>query len=183
MARLRRRPAAFIDRDGTLIVERHYLADPAGVVLVPGATEALRRLQAAGYALVLVTNQSGIARGFYSLADFQAVQQRLAAVLEAQGVTLDAVYYCPHHPDFGPPCDCRKPGLGMFQRAAAELNLDLAASLYIGDRLKDVEPAEALGGRALLVLTGYGMDHRQHAAASVEIVSDLAAAVERVLAG
>jgi len=183
MDRVTPRAAAFIDRDGTLMVDRHYLADPAGVVLVPGAVAALRRLRGAGYALVLVTNQSGIARGFYSLSDFEAVQERLEQLLRAEGITLDGVYYCPHHPDFGPPCDCRKPGLGLFQRAAAELDLDLGASVYIGDRLKDVEPAAVLGGRAFLVRTGYGSEHEPLAGVTVEVVDDLAEAAERTLAG
>lgn len=175
------RRAAFVDRDGTLIVERYYLADPAGVELVPGAVDALRRLQQAGYAIVLVTNQSGIARGLYTLADFQAVQLRLEELLAAAGVRLDGVYYCPHHPGFGPSCDCRKPALGLFRRAAAELALDLAASAYIGDRLKDVQPAAALGGRAILVLTGYGAEHASSAGPEVEIVTDLAQAAARLL--
>src|SRR5512138_987740 len=94
------KPAAFIDRDGTLIVERCYLADPAAVELLPGTAEAIRHLQRAGYAVVLVTNQSGIARGYYSLADYHAVQDRVAELLLADGIVLDGVYYCPHHPDF-----------------------------------------------------------------------------------
>src|SRR5690606_28796756 len=130
------RPAAFLDRDGTLIVEREYLADPEGVEFTPGAVGALRRLQQAGYALVLVTNQSGIGRGLYTLADFQAVQARIEKQLAAEGVVLDGVYYCPHHPDED--CSCRKPGLALFRQAAMELDLDLERSVYIGDRVRDV---------------------------------------------
>ncbi len=150
------RPAAFLDRDGTIMVERGFLADPAGVELIPGATEGLRALREAGYALVLVTNQSGIARGYFGVDEFRAVQARLEALLAAEGIALDGVYLCPHHPDFGEACDCRKPAPGLYRRAAAELRLDLARSLFIGDRLSDVEAAGALGGRGILLRTGYG---------------------------
>ncbi len=150
------RPAAFLDRDGTLIVERDYLSQPEGVELLPGAVAGLRALRQAGYALVLVTNQSGIARGLFGLDDFRAVQARLEELLAAEGVRLDGVYLCPHHPDFGPPCECRKPGPGLYRQAERELGLDLARSLFIGDRLSDVDAAAALGGTGILVRTGYG---------------------------
>src|SRR5690606_8900051 len=102
------RAAVFLDRDGTIIEEAHYLADPDKVVLVPGAVEALRSLRASGWLLVVVTNQSGIARGLYSEQDFRAVQHRLETLLEAGGVSLDRVLFCPHHPDFDGACECRK---------------------------------------------------------------------------
>ena len=177
------RPAVFLDRDGTLIVEREYLADPAGVELLPGATAALRRLRAAGFAIVLISNQSGIARGLFGVPDFEAVQARLASVLRTQGLELDAVYYCPHHPEHGPPCECRKPATGLFRKAAAELVLDLPSSAFVGDRLSDVEPALTLGGRALLVRTGYGAALAATAPAWVEVVNDLEEAADRILAG
>jgi D,D-heptose 1,7-bisphosphate phosphatase len=183
MVALSTRPAVFIDRDGTLIIERYYLADPARVELIPGALEALRRLKRAGYALVLVTNQSGIARGLYSIDDFRAVQARLAEVLNAGGVVLDGVYYCPHHPDFGPPCDCRKPALGLFRRAAIDLDLDLAASAYIGDRIKDVEPAAALRGRGILVCTGYGAELASALSPGIEVAGDLMEAAKLLVPG
>ncbi len=132
-----------------------YVADPAQVRLLPGAAAALRRLAAAGYALVVVTNQSGIARGLMSEADFHAVQARLEQRLAEAGVHLDAVYHCPHHPAFTGPCECRKPGLGLYRRAAGDLGLDLARSLFLGDKPSDVAPAAPLGGRARLV-TGQG---------------------------
>jgi D-glycero-D-manno-heptose 1,7-bisphosphate phosphatase len=151
-----RRPAAFLDRDGTIIVERHYLADPDGVALLPGAAEALRALADHGFALVLVTNQSGIGRGLYTEAGFRAVQARLTALLEEQDVAFDGVFHCPHHPDYDGPCDCRKPGLALFHAAADSLGLDMAASIFIGDRLRDVLPARAFGARGFLVRTGHG---------------------------
>jgi histidinol-phosphate phosphatase family protein len=153
-----RRAAAFLDRDGTLIEEAHYLADPARVTLLPGAADALRELRAAGYLLVVVTNQSGIARGLFTEEDFRAVQERLESLLRAHGVTFDAVYHCPHHPDFTGPCDCRKPALGLYRRAESELGVDLAASIHVGDRLRDVLPALDTGGKGFLVRTGYGAD-------------------------
>lgn len=178
----RLRPAAFLDRDGTVIVERHYLADPAGVELVPGAAPALRALREAGFALVLVTNQSGIARGIIRLEEFQAVQRRLEALLAAEGVQLDGVFFCPHHPEFTGPCDCRKPALGLYRQAAREHGLDLVRSVFIGDRLGDVVPAQALGGAGYLVRTGYGEAEAPQASAGIVVSADLAAAVAHVLA-
>jgi D-glycero-D-manno-heptose 1,7-bisphosphate phosphatase len=169
------RRAAFLDRDGTIIVERHYLADPDGVELAPGTADALRRIAACGYALVVVTNQSGIARGLYSDADFRAVQQRLEEMLARVGVRFDAVFHCPHHPEVTGPCDCRKPGTGMYRAAAARLALDLPGSVYVGDRVKDVLPARELGGRGVLVRTGFGCEEAARAPAGVEVVADLAA--------
>ncbi|HUF52083.1 MAG TPA: HAD family hydrolase [Longimicrobiales bacterium] len=176
------RRAAFLDRDGTIIEEAHYLADPARVRLVPGAPAALRALAGADYALVIVTNQSGIARGLYSAADFAAVQQRLEELLRAEGIAIDAVFHCPHHPDVTGPCDCRKPQLGMYRQAAARLGLDLAASVYIGDRIKDVLPALATGGRGLLVRTGYGEQEETALPAGVAVAPDLDRAVRSLLA-
>jgi D-glycero-D-manno-heptose 1,7-bisphosphate phosphatase len=150
------RRAVFLDRDGTLMQEREYLSDPGGVELIDGVTEALARLRAAGFALVVVTNQSGIARGLYTLADYRAVARRMDEALEASDVRPDATYFCPHHPDFTGPCDCRKPGSGMYLRAARELGLELKGSFYIGDRIKDVLPARTFGGTGILVRTGYG---------------------------
>src|SRR5690606_12501024 len=177
------RPAVFLDRDGTIVVERYYLADPDGVELVPGAASALRSLAAAGYALVVVTNQSGIARGLYGEEEFRAVQRRIEDLLERDGVRLDGVYHCPHHPDYTGPCDCRKPAPGLFRRAARELGFDLARSICIGDRLKDVVPARDLGcAGGILVRTGYGEEQAPDAPEWVRIEPDLPAAARAVLA-
>jgi len=155
------RPAVFLDRDGTVIREKNYLADPEGVVLLPGVAEALRLLAEAGFALVVVTNQSGIARGLYGLEDYHAVAKRLDEELGRQGVEVDSTYFCPHHPDFTGPCECRKPGTGMYVQAEKHLGLDLSASFYVGDREKDVLPARELGGRGILVRTGYGREEEE----------------------
>jgi D-glycero-D-manno-heptose 1,7-bisphosphate phosphatase len=168
------RRALFLDRDGTLVQERDYLADPERVEFVPGAVDALRAFRAAGYALVIVTNQSGIARGLYTAEQFHAVQERVELELDRAGVRIDAVFHCPHHPDFTGPCDCRKPELGMYRAAAQQLGLDLGASLYVGDRVKDVQPALRLGGRGCLVQTGYGAAEAATLPDGVETAADLA---------
>jgi D-glycero-D-manno-heptose 1,7-bisphosphate phosphatase len=145
------RPAVFVDRDGTLIADPGYLSDPGAVRLMPGAAAAIARLNRAGYPVILVTNQSGIGRGMYDEAAFQAVQRRVEALLADAGARVDATYFCPHAPDRDPPCDCRKPEPGLFLRAANEHGLDLSASYFIGDRARDVEPAARWGAVGILV--------------------------------
>lgn len=176
------RPAVFCDRDGTIIAERDYLSDPAGVELIPGAADGLRTLHEAGFALVIVTNQSGIARGLYTDADYTAVAARVEEVLARDGVRIDSVQYCPHHPDITGPCPCRKPDIGMYSTAAEELGIDLRASYYIGDKLTDVLPALELGGKGILVRTGYGIDHEAAVPDGVRLSDDLMAAAELILA-
>jgi histidinol-phosphate phosphatase family protein len=145
------RPAVFLDRDGTLIVDRHYLADPDGVELLGGAGEAVARLNAAGFFVALATNQSGIGRGYFTEADYLAVHARLVAELARHGARLDAAYHAPSQEDTGDPDADRKPGAGMFLRAAREHGLDLARSWWVGDRPRDVAAAGRFGARALLV--------------------------------
>jgi D-glycero-D-manno-heptose 1,7-bisphosphate phosphatase len=176
------RTAAFLDRDGTVIEDADYLADPDGLRLIPGTVEALHRLRDAGHALVVVTNQSGIARGLYSEEDYHAVAARLDEVLSGSGLALDRTYYCAHHPEHSGPCDCRKPALGLYEAAARDLGLDLAACWYVGDKVTDVLPAAALGGRGVLVRTGYGREHEDGVPAGVEVVADLSAAADLIVA-
>lgn len=171
------RPAVFLDRDGTLIVEKVYLSDPEGIVIVPGTFEALRLLRERGYALVTVTNQSGIARGYYTEDDYHRVAGRLDELLGEAGTPVDLTLFCPHHPEHGGPCGCRKPATGMHRRAAEALDLDLAASYYVGDKLSDVLPALELGGQGILVRTGYGAEHEPDAPPEVRVADDLRAAV------
>lgn len=168
------RPAVFLDRDGTIIDEVEYLSNPDGVVLLPGAGAALRDLASSGYALVVVTNQSGIARGMYTEDDFRLVQARLEDLLAEEDVRLDAALHCPHHPDFTGPCDCRKPALGLYTRAEEMLGLDLAASIYVGDRISDALPALSTHGRGYLVRTGYGSVQEQRVPDGIEVIDDLA---------
>jgi D,D-heptose 1,7-bisphosphate phosphatase len=176
------RPAVFIDRDGTILVEKEYLADPARVELIPDALDAMRSLRDAGFALVVVTNQSGIARGFYTIDQYRAVEQRLNELFAGAGLVVDATEFCPHHPDATGPCDCRKPATGMHRRAAAALGIDFAGSFFVGDKVTDVLPAAALGGQGILVRTGYGADSEAGVPPGVWVVDDLAAAARRVVA-
>lgn len=178
----RLRPAVFMDRDGTLIQEREYLADPEGVELVPGTPGALKELRAAGFALVVVTNQSGIARGYYSEEDYRAVAERIDRELEAAGAPLDGTYHCPHHPEFSEPCGCRKPGTELHRRAARDLGLVPERSWYVGDKVKDVLPARELGGEGILVRTGFGGEEEDRLPAGFRVARDLPAAARIILA-
>jgi len=178
-----RRPAVFLDRDGTLIHDRHYLSDPAGVELLPGAGDAVARLNRAGLFVVLVTNQSGIGRGLYGEEEYRAVHRRLVELLAQEGARLDADYHCPLAPDAPDPGALRKPGAGMFLQAAREHGLELAASWFVGDRARDVAPARELGGRAVLVRSAQTEADAAGADGSVAVVDSLAEAVDLVLRG
>lgn len=151
--------AVILDRDGTLIHDPGYLADPEGVRVLPGVADALRALCRAGFGLVVATNQSGIARGRYTLERYEQVRRRLAAVLEAQGVRLDASYHCPYHPDGTVPAyarehEDRKPAPGMWLRAARDLGLDLSRCYSIGDGERDVVAGKRAGTTAVLLAGG-----------------------------
>lgn len=145
------RAALFIDRDGTLIADAHYLADPSGVRLLRDAVAAVTLANAAQVPVVIVTNQSGIARGMITEAQYAAVRDRTVELLQAGGASVLATYHCPHLAEVTGACTCRKPGLGMYQQAAQEHGLDLAQSAYIGDRWRDAQPALATGGLGILV--------------------------------
>jgi D-glycero-D-manno-heptose 1,7-bisphosphate phosphatase len=145
------RAAVFLDRDGTIIHDAEYLRDADSVDLLPGAAEAIGRLNTRGIPVIVVTNQSGIARGLLTEADYEAVRARLDELLAAEGARIDASYFCPHHPDFTGPCDCRKPSTLLYRRAAADHALDLTRSTFIGDRWRDIAPGLDLGGRGILV--------------------------------
>ena len=169
------RPAVLLDRDGTVIVEKNYLADPAGVELEPAAAAGLRRLAAAGFALVVVSNQSGVARGLMTEADVAAVNARADTLLRTEGVEIAGWYHCPHGPDAQ--CSCRKPAPGLAHRAAHELGLDLSRSVVIGDKPSDIGLADAIGAGGVLVLTGHGPHAADWARSSrVSVAADLGAA-------
>ena len=177
------RPAVFLDRDGTLIEDRHYLREAEGVRLLPRAAEAVRRLNLAGLPAVVVTNQSGIARGLLTESDYLSTMDRLDALLAEGGARLSGHYHCPHLPEISGPCECRKPGPLLYRRAAADLGLDLARSWWVGDRVRDIAAAADVGGRGILVLTGAGVDEAATAAdQGFRVVPDVSAAVERILA-
>jgi D-glycero-D-manno-heptose 1,7-bisphosphate phosphatase len=176
------RPAVFLDRDGTLIIDRHYLADPAGVELLPGAGEAVARLNAAGIAAVLATNQSGIGRGYFTEADYDAVHARLEAALAAHGARLDAAYHSASFQDTDDPDADRKPGAGMFLRAAREHGLDLSRSWWVGDRARDVAAAGRFGALAFLVCSPDTDPAGAAAMPWVTAVRSAAQAVDQILA-
>ena len=186
------RPAVFLDRDGTLTDEVGYVNHPSRLRLLSRSAEAIRRLNAAGVPAVVVTNQAGIARGYFSQDVLDAVNATLVAQLAEAGARLDGVYVCPHHPTEGAPpyrarCECRKPKPGLLRRAAAELGLDLARSTMIGDKPSDLVPGREVGAATVLVLTGYGRGeweyHRDRFAVKPDhVADDLLDAVEWALA-
>ena len=155
------RPAVFLDRDGTLIEERNYLDRLDLIAPFAGTVPGLARLRDAGFALVVVTNQAGVARGYFDEAFVQRAHEHLASLFARDGLVLDGYYYCPHHPEGVVPayrcvCRCRKPAPGMVEDAARDLDLDVARSFVIGDKWIDVELAGNAGARGILVRTGYG---------------------------
>lgn len=176
------RPCIFFDRDGTLIEERHYLSDPEQVALLPGAAEAVRLARSHGYLAVVLTNQSGVGRGYFTLDDVRRVNARMAELLAAGGAAIDGIYVCPHAPEDH--CDCRKPRTGLVQQAAHELDIDLTRSWMIGDKASDVELASNAGMRGILVKTGYGAQARQEVSAGFVFVAETVLdAVARILEG
>ena len=178
--------AVFLDRDGTINVEVQYLGNPADFQFIPGVPWALRRLKGAGFLLVVVTNQSGIGRGYYDEAALESIHEQMHADLAGFGVSIDACYFCPHHPDhatgnYRKECDCRKPLPGMLQQAAEDLDIDLSRSYMIGDKLADVEAGINAGCTPLMVLTGYGSSHAERLPEGVHAYSDLQAAADAIL--
>jgi len=152
------RKAVFLDRDGVINADAGYLVKPEDFRFLPGVFDAIRRLDQAGYAVVVVTNQSGIARGFYTEEAYLASQAWLMKTFEDRDAPIEAVYYCPHHPDKGTgpyriECDCRKPAPGLILRAADELGIDLGSSAIVGDKIRDVE-AGRRAGIPLRILVG-----------------------------
>jgi D-glycero-D-manno-heptose 1,7-bisphosphate phosphatase len=183
------RAAVFLDRDGVVIEEVSYLSSMSHLALFPWSADSIRALNRAGLPVVVVTNQSGIARGLFEARFVDEVHREISARLAIGGARIDAYYYCPHHPDgsvagYARDCDCRKPKPGLIDRAARDLNLDTARSFVVGDKWSDVELAHAAGARGVLVRTGHGADEqargrdRKRADA---IVDNLAAAASWVL--
>jgi D-glycero-D-manno-heptose 1,7-bisphosphate phosphatase len=190
-ARVAPRPAVFVDRDGTLTEEVGYVNHPSRLRVQPRSAEAIRRLNGAGVAAVVVTNQAGIARGYFSTEVLAAVNAALVSQLKDGGAYLDGIYVCAHHPTEGEPpyrmeCDCRKPKPGLLRRAASELDLDLSRSTLVGDKASDLVAAHAVGARSVLVLTGYGLgewEYRRDAfpVAPDHVAEDFFGAVDWVL--
>ncbi|HEX6942953.1 MAG TPA: HAD family hydrolase [Gemmatimonadaceae bacterium] len=145
------RRAAFLDRDGTLIEDSNYLADANRVRLLHGAADAVRTLNDGGMLVIVVTNQSGIAQGLITESQYEATRDRLVSLMNDAGARIDATFHCPHHPAVNGPCECRKPGTLLYRRAAEQFGIDLTASLYVGDRDRDIAPGLAFGGSVRLV--------------------------------
>ena len=182
------RQAVFLDRDGTIIEEVGYLDSLDLIRLFPWTIDSLRALKRFGLALVVVTNQSGIARGLLTCEGVERVHEEIAARLRAGGVDVDAYYYCPHHPngsvaEFARACDCRKPGRGLVDRAAHDLNVDPARSFVVGDKWTDVALAHVIGARGIFVRSGRGAAGPRPAdlAPAAAVVDNLAAAASWIL--
>ena len=180
-------PAVFLDRDGTINRETEYLHRPEDFVFLDGVEEALKRLKAAGYLLIVVTNQSGVGRGFYTMAAVEQLHAHLQRELRKCGTAIDAFYCCPHHPaaklpDFRKDCGCRKGRPGLLLQAAAEHDIDLPRSFMVGDKISDVEAGRAAGCQAILVETGYGQaESRNLRDPHVHVCRDLPAAATWIL--
>ena len=183
---MKRKPwAVFLDRDGTLVRNAHHPVRPEQLTPYPGAGEALRTLRRAGARLVVVSNQSAVARGLLDEAGLRRLDRHLKALLRAEGVRLDATFYCPHHPDFTGPCRCRKPAPGMVRDGLRATGADPGRSWIVGDTAADLEAGRAMGLRTVLVLTGHGRRDRARvlrAGLADFVVRDLTGAARRILA-
>ena len=182
-----KRRAVFLDRDGTLNVEVDYLGDPERFEWIPGTLDALSDLHAAGFQLVVITNQSGVARGYFTEDDVARVHDRMCADLAQRGIELAGIYYCPFHPDVGEPpyrkdADCRKPKPGMFLQALRELDIDAEQSFCVGDSARDLEAGRAAGISGILVATGKGASMQDKVPTGTPYVPDLAHAAQWILA-
>jgi histidinol-phosphate phosphatase family protein len=173
-----------LDRDGTIIMERHYLSDPEDVELVPGGARGLRHLAELGLGLVVITNQSGIGRGYFDETCLGRVHQRMAALLEARGVRLDGIYFCPHAPEDD--CQCRKPRRGLLELAAKEHGFEPRACFVVGDKACDIELGQQVGATTFLVSTGYGVrvaeDGKANPDYTVEGLAEAAQVIRGLLA-
>ena len=154
--------AIFIDRDGTINIDKDYLTDPDKLEFIEGSPEAIALANKLGLKVVVISNQSGVARGLMTIEQVENVNARLVEMLKEHGAMVDAIYYCPHHPANGDVCTCRKPDIGMLIRAKEKFDIDLASSFVVGDKWSDVKCGENAGAFASLVLTGYGeTDYRR----------------------
>ncbi|MFX1363433.1 MAG: D-glycero-beta-D-manno-heptose 1,7-bisphosphate 7-phosphatase [Promethearchaeota archaeon] len=153
--------AIFLDRDGVINKEVSYLSDPRDFIFIEGSIEALRILKQKGYLLIIITNQAGIARGFFTEEALSAIHNKMNGILKKNHIELDDIYYCPHHPDFTGLCNCRKPSPGMILKAQLQYNIDLTNSYMVGDTLNDIQTGTAAQCRTVLVLTGYGLKEQK----------------------
>lgn len=172
--------AVFLDRDGTVMEDAHYIKSPSQVRLIPDAAAAVKRINDAKVPAIVVTNQSGIARGIFKVEDYEAVRRHFESLLEAQGAHIDASYYCPHHPSVAGPCDCRKPATKMFEDAVRDFKLDPTNVAYVGDRWRDVIASKTLGGRGIMISSRMTTeeDRRKAQEDGIETAASLKDAVE-----
>lgn len=180
-----KRRYVIVDRDGTLNVERHYLCDPEGLELLPGVVEGLKCLRDLGLGLVVVTNQSGVGRGYFDLDRLAEIHARLESVLRNEGITLDGIYVCPHTAEEN--CPCRKPRAGLVERAADDLQFDLRQSFVIGDQARDILMGKSVGALTILVTTDCGMRTHEDAQARPDFTAsnllEAAQVIARLLSG
>jgi D-glycero-D-manno-heptose 1,7-bisphosphate phosphatase len=176
------RPAVFLDRDGTINVEKEYLHRIEDWEWVPGAIEAIRRINDMGYLVIVVTNQAGVARGYYDEAQLHALHAAVDGLLDVTGAHIDAYYYCPHHPEFGEirDCQCRKPAPGMLLAAQRDFGIDLSRSFMVGDKAIDVEAGQRAGVSPVLVMTGYGKEEQRKLPDGIGRAPDVLGAVELI---
>jgi len=170
----------FLDRDGTINEDADYLSDPSGVVIIEGAGKAIKLLNDRGIKVIVVTNQSGVGRGYFKDSDVEAVNARLKEMLAEDGASIDAIYHCPHRPDEG--CECRKPGTALAKRAAKEHGADLSRAYVVGDKSSDIGLARNLFAKGVLVLTGKGAKEAQSMIEPPDFIArDLASAIYWIL--
>ncbi|GAB4368781.1 MAG: D-glycero-beta-D-manno-heptose 1,7-bisphosphate 7-phosphatase [Calditrichia bacterium] len=183
----KKRPAVFLDRDGTVCMEKGYLDDVNDLELIPGAAQAIRKINDQGWVAVIITNQSGVAYGYFNEDTVRRINRELLNRLAAENAHIEGIYYCPHHPEGNPPynivCSCRKPAPGMIYRAAEELSIDIAQSVIIGDKFSDIQTAQNLGIRGIWVLTGYGQEEyhkygRGKNSPDIHVAEDLKSAID-----
>jgi D-glycero-D-manno-heptose 1,7-bisphosphate phosphatase len=182
----RSRWAVFVDRDGTVIEETGYLSDPDKVKVLHNASQALGRLNRMGVPVIVISNQSGVARGMFTVEDVERVNQRMRDLLATEGAFVDAIYFCTHHPDYDIECDCRKPRPGLLIAASNELGISLSQSFMVGDKLIDIQAGKAAGTSSVFVRTGDGEKELRKASAGIAVVADricedLSEAVEWIL--
>ncbi len=182
--------ACFLDRDGVLIHEGHYLSDPDHVTVTTGAADTINKLNALGYLVIVITNQAGVARGYYPESSIDLVHAKIDEILAKSKASIDQYYYCPHHPEgvideYSIKCHCRKPEIGMIEQAVKDFDIDLSSSFVVGDKLSDVQTAFNAGCKAgILVRTGHGASQiENNDTTSVNIADDINDAVKLFLNG
>ena len=157
-----KKKAIFLDRDGVINKEVSYLSNPNDFEFIEGSIKALKILKQKGFLIIIITNQAGIARGFFTEETLEAIHSKMIRILKQNNIELDDIYYCPHHPEFTGPCDCRKPNTGMLLKAQLEYNIDLTNSYIVGDTLNDIQTGKAARCKTVLVLTGYGKEEQKN---------------------